>query len=382
MRYLVGSCCLLLGALLLMPLLAFGDTGDNNHGITAEELRALMDKVRSEHNLPALAAGIVGMGEPRVAVVGVRKRGTDTPATADDQWHLGSNTKPITALLVALLIDEGLLDWDTTLEQIFPDQAEKWSADLKKIAVAHLLTHTSGLPATGPLAWFLFGGSKGSPLQDREHVVKSLGTIKLAAKPGEKYEYSNLGYVLLAAVIDKRGKTSWEEQVEKRVFQPLGIKQWGLGPVGVKKAVVPWPHNANGKPVPTDGVMDNPPVLNSAGRVHMSVADYNRFLAETLKLVRGERGMLKPATAQKMFTNPYPVSPHSLSAWDGFRKQPGAKGLILGHDGSNRFNYCTAFVVPERNLAVCVLTNQGGPDGPGEKACQEVREKLCQIVIP
>jgi CubicO group peptidase (beta-lactamase class C family) len=311
-----------------------------------------------------------------MAVVGVRKRGTDILAMIDDQWHLGSNTKPITALLIALLIDLGLLDWDTPLEQIFPEIAVKWSPDLKKITPAHLLTHTSGLPSTGPLLGFLLGSNKASPAQNRDKLVKSLGTVRLTAKLGEKYEYSNLGYVLLGAIIDRRGKGSWEEQLEKKVFRPLGIKQWGLGPSDQKEAGKhPWPHSADGEPIPEGGLMDNPPVLNSAGRVRMSVADYQRFLAETLKLVRGEQGLLKPATAKKMFTSPYSASPHSLSGWLTFSKK-GSEGLVLAHDGSNRLNYCTAVVVPDENLALCVLTNQGGPDGPGAKVCHQIQSEL------
>jgi hypothetical protein len=140
--------------------------------------------------------------------------------------------------------------------------------------------------------------------------------------------------------------------------------------------VQPWPHHADGKPVAADGVMDNPPVMNSAGRIRLSVADYNRFLAEVLRLTRGEKGLLKPATAEKIFTNPYPVSPHSLSGWLGFRKQREDKKLALGHDGSNGFNYCTAVVIPDQNLAFCVLTNQGGPGGPGAKVCHELQKEL------
>jgi CubicO group peptidase (beta-lactamase class C family) len=368
---------LLLGSFLLTPVAIPCQTSEKASVPTVEELRSLLEKARARHNLPALAAGIVhGSDKPRIAVVGVRKRGTDTLATAEDRWHIGSNTKPMTALLIALLIDGGLLDWDTPLEQIFPEHAGKWSADLKKITPAHLLTHTSGLPANGPLIWFRLRGEK-SPAQDRERLMKDLGSITLASRPGEKHAYSNLGYVVLGAIVDRRGKAPWEEQLEKKVFQPLGIKEWGLGPVGMKDAVVqPWPHRNGGQPLPADAIMDNPPVMNSAGRVHISVGSFNRFLAETLRLARGEKGLLKPATAQKVFTTPYPVSPHSLSGWVGFRKQPGAKGLILAHDGSNSFNYCTAFVIPDQNLAFCVLTNQGAPEGPGAKACHEIQRGL------
>jgi hypothetical protein len=129
--------------------------------------------------------------------------------------------------------------------------------------------------------------------------------------------------------------------------------------------------------------MDNPPVLNSAGRMHLSVADSLRFLAETLRLTHGQSGLLKTATTKKLFTNPYAVSPHCLGGWVSTHDFPFCKGWILAHDGSNTFNYCSAIVSPDENLALCVFTNQGGPNGPGAKACQQVaKELLLQLGLP
>jgi CubicO group peptidase (beta-lactamase class C family) len=377
-RFLLICFGLIVGTVLLPRERVSGQAGTENPVRSADALRALLEQARTKLDVPALAVSVVAPGEPAlVAAVGVRKRGTDVAATADDRWHLGSNSKPITALLVALLIDLGLLDWDTPLEQVFPEEAANWGADLKKVTPAHLLTHTAGLPKVGPLRDFLRHREPGTPAGDRAKVLKRLAEVKLASKPGEKFEYSNLGYVVLAAIIDRRGKAPWEEQVRKKIFAPLGIKSAGFGPVSKKDdGTQPWPHRANGKPEPADGVLDNPRAMNSSGRVHMTVADYDRFLAETLRLARGEHGLLKPATAQKFFTNPYPISSHSLSGWIGFRKEPGAKGLVLGHDGSNLMNYCTAVVLPDRNRALCVFTNQGAPDGPGEKVCHDVTKKL------
>jgi D-alanyl-D-alanine carboxypeptidase len=374
----VLACAVFLVFLVPVPVPA--QKGAKSDRLTLGELRSLLEKARVKHDLPALAAGIVhGNGEGRVGLVGIRKRGTDVQAMADDEWHLGSNTKPMTALLFALLMDLGLIDWDTPLERIFPEHAGKWSTDLKKITPAHLLTHTSGLPRDWPGDWFKIGG-KGSPRDQRTVMVKSLESITLKTKPGEKHEYSNLGYVLLGAIIDRRGKASWEEQIEKRIFRPLGITHWGLGPVIAKNAVTqPWPHDDNGKPASPEDVLDNPPIMNSAGRVRMSVADHDRFLAETLRLARGEKGLLKPATARKIFTNPFPASPYSLSGWYGLPKQRGAMGLVLAHDGSNGLNYCWAGVMPDQDLAICVLTNQGGPDGAGAKTCLEV---FLQLAAP
>ena len=362
-------------AVLLLVLPCGFAQPDGKKAVKDKALAELLEKTRAKHELPGMAAAVIRSGEPtRLAVAGIRKRGTEVRAGADDQWHLGSNSKPITAFLIALLIDLGLLDWDTPLEQIFPEHAAKWKDDMKKITPTHLLTHTSGLPNFGPLKRFMLATSAKSPAQDRAQAVKDLVDFDLSAKPGEKYEYANLGYVLLGAIIDRRGKGAWEDQIKSRIFQPLGIKHWGLGPPSGNAVAHPWPHYAEGKPV-IFGILDNPLVFNSAGRIRMSVGDYSLFLGETLKLARGEKGLLKPATAKKLFTIPYPASQHSLSAWGTNRKEPG-KGAIMGHDGSNTFNYCTVIMMPDENLAVCVMTNQGGPGGPGGKACLEVRKEL------
>jgi CubicO group peptidase (beta-lactamase class C family) len=370
--------CLTVGSVSLLPVPTPSLTDSRKALVTKAGLQKLLEKIRAENDVPALAAGLFRPGvEPVIAVAGVRKRGAETAATTSDQWHLGSNTKPVTALLIALLIEQGLLDWDTPLAEIFPEEADRWNADVKKITPAQLLTHTSGLPDTGPLFVFFLVPSKDSPMQDRARVVHGLEKVKLDAKPGEKYAYANLGYVVLGAILDRRGKAAWEEQVQKRIFEPLSIKSWGLGPFENKEAErQPWPHAPGGKPLALDDIKDNPPVINSAGRLRLCMPDYGRYLLETLRLARGEPGLLKPATAQKLFTNPYPISPHSLAGWGGFRKTAGEKGLILSHNGSNRFNYCTAAVEVDTNRALCVLTNQGEPGGPGEKACYQVRKEL------
>lgn len=377
MSHHVRNGCLL-GALLLMPLLVLGQAPGKKPSDMDGELLELLEKSRAKHNMPAMAAGIVRGGDkPRVAFVGVRKRDTEIQVTADDQWHLGSNSKPITALLIALLIELGLLDWDTPLERIFPEHAAKWGADVKKITPAHLLTHTSGLPALGPLKRFMDVRIPKTPAQDRAQLVKELAGVDSNAQPGEKYEYSNLGYALLGAIADRRGKSPWEEQVKKRIFQPLGIKHWGLGPpTGAKGERVPWPHYSDGKPILATGVIDNPLVMNSAGRVRISVGDYGKFLAEVLRLSRGEKGLLKAETAKKLFTHPYQASPHCLGGWIFLTNPASPKGLIVGHEGSNTLNYVTAVILRDDNFALCVLANQGGPGGSGGRACQEVRDAI------
>ncbi len=372
----IGWCCLLAAPLLLVPVPVPGQ-GRKSRYLTVEQVQQLLEQTRAKHKLPALAAGVVQRGRLVWAAVGVRKRGTDVQVTRDDMWHLGSNSKPLTALLIAWLVDRGLLGWDTPLERIFPELAGDWKDDLKKVTPAHLLTHTSGLPENWPLGWFLVAGKDAAPAAARAEVMKRLGKIEQPSRPGEKYQYSNLGYVVLGAISDRVGKLPYEEQMQRHIFQRLGIKSGGFGPPRQAEPLLePWPHQADGAPVPPGTAMDNPPVLNSAGRIHMSASDYNRFLLQALQLARGGRWVFQRTTVEKLFSNLYPVSPHSLSGWLGYRKQRAAPGLVLEHDGSNRFNYCSAIAIADRNVAIAVFTNQGTVDGPGEAACHELRDAL------
>ena len=213
----------------------------------------------------------------------------------------------------------------------------------------------------------------------------SVPLVRFLQKEIESLFYKPFGdpnLPVMAATFEREGTPtgSWEEQLDKKLFQPLGIKKWGLGGIGKKDAVEqPWSHKKDGTPLEPYGPIDMIPIINSVGRIHITLADFQLFLAEMLRLSRGEKGLLKQATAHKMFANPYPASPHCLGGWWGFRKQENAKGLVLTHTGSNDFNFCSVCVMPDQNVAFIVVTNQGGPGG---KACSQVADELRKRLEP
>ncbi len=339
------------------------------------QLEKLLEQTRAKHDLPMLASAVVtDRGLQLVAAVGVRKRGTAVKVTDDDQLHLGSDTKPITAWLLAWLIQQGLLGWDATLGEIFPEVAKDWPQTHRQISVTQLLTHHSGLPANYPGGWWLIP-AEGTPRQQRLAMMKKLGTIEMAAKPGEKFLYSNLGYTVAGAVAERISQASWEELLEKHVFGPLNMKDVGHGPMGKEGEIVqPWQHSAQGHPIVPKWNHDNPPVSGPAGRLHCSLPTWSKFVAEVLRAARGGQGLLKAPTYAKMFDTPYDDIFYCRGGWGGQRRNPNGKGLVLTHDGSNAMNYCTALLQPDYNFAVLVGTNQGGD--AARAACLEVRQTL------
>jgi CubicO group peptidase (beta-lactamase class C family) len=101
----------------------------------------------TQYGLPALSAAVVKEGRIVAAgAVGTRRAGADIPVTLHDRFHLGSDTKAMTALLAAMLVEEGKLGWDSHVAEVFPELATKMNAGLKRVTLQQLLSHTSGLP--------------------------------------------------------------------------------------------------------------------------------------------------------------------------------------------------------------------------------------------
>lgn len=340
------------------------------------KINELLDTVRKKHDVPALAAAVVNSkGLAAVGAVGVRKRGDDTAVTVDDQFHLGSDTKAMTATLIALMIEKGELHWDDTLGKAFPRLAEKMTPELRKVTVEQLLSHYSGLPANLPGGWGEV--SQKLPIREqRQTALEKIAGDKLESDPGTKFLYSNLGYTLAGHMAERAGDASWEDLITKRVFEPLGMKNVGFGAPGSKDRVdQPWPHTAEGKPVAPGPNADNPPVMGPAGRAHASMADWSKFVADHIKGGRGEKALLTADSYKKLHTAEHPdINGYSPGGWGANAKNRRAGGLVLTHDGSNTMNYCTAWVAPGRDLAILVATNQGGD--PGNKACHEALDLL------
>jgi CubicO group peptidase (beta-lactamase class C family) len=144
-------------------------------------------------------------------VTGTRKAGTDVAATIDDHWHLGSETKAMTAVIIATFVERGRLTWETTLGDVFPELAAGFPSHFRAITVTQLLSHHAGLPAN--LAWREIARSASTLPEQRVNSLKRAATTAatLSSRPGAKFEYSNLGYVLGGAVAERLGGKPWEE---------------------------------------------------------------------------------------------------------------------------------------------------------------------------
>jgi len=335
-------------------------------------LKALLNPLREKHKLPALAAGIVtSEGLQRAAVTGVRKAGTQVDATVNDLWHLGSDTKAMTASLVAILVEERKLKWDDSLATIMPELHGLKTSPLGQVTIKHLLHHTSGLPAN--LNWGAIA-TKGGPIRkQRLDALREAALLPLTDKPGSKFLYSNLGYVIAGCVIEKLFNKDWEAVIQDRLFTPLQMTSAGFGGIGVLGMLdQPLPHAANGTPMPQNGpLMDNPPVMGPAGTVHAKLEDWAKFIADHLKGARGEKALLKPESYTALHT---PELQNYAKGWLAVQR-PWASGLALSHSGDNTMNHCVVWMAPAKGFATLACINQGGQS----QAADEVSSALIQL---
>ena len=111
-------------------------------------IAGVLEPLRQQHGMPAMGGAILtGKGLVAAGVVGVRKTGTEIAATTADLWHLGSDTKAMTAAMIGALVEQGKMRWETTIGEVFPDLAPAIPESLRAVTVRHLLSHRSGLPA-------------------------------------------------------------------------------------------------------------------------------------------------------------------------------------------------------------------------------------------
>ena len=188
--------------------------------------------------------------------------------------------------------------------------------------------------------------------------------------------YSNQGYAIVGAMLEKLTGKSWEAMMTERLFEPLQMKTAGFGVPGTKdKTDQPWGHTLKlSLTLPVQ--QDNPPAIGPGGTVHCSLDDLARFVMLHLDEGKGG-GLLKPETLRKLHTPP--EGGDYACGWVVL-KRGWSGGNALMHSGSNTMWYLIMWLAPEKNFAVIAATNIAGPGA--EKGCDEVASAMIGKWLP
>jgi D-alanyl-D-alanine carboxypeptidase len=341
---------------LLAPALfgVIGATSTLQAGTVAETV----DQVLADTEVPGVAVGSFRDGKIETGFGGLRAIGQEDAVGAGDLWHVGSDTKAMTATLVARLVEADVIEWTDTVGGVLGDAIPDIDPAYRDVTYIELLSHRSGLPAN--IGRFASLGLAGF-LANRDILADRIAyaTDVLADPPADAADgflYSNAGYVVVGAMLEAETGKAWEILLQTHVAAPLGMTDVGFGAPG-RPGITDQPRgHARGllggisAVEPGSPGSDNIPALGPAGTLHLSVADMMRFLRAH---ATRDPGFLSPESWETLQT-PAPGADYALG-W-------GLDGDCLGHSGSNTMWYAQMVICPDRQEAAFVATNLGEVD--------------------
>jgi CubicO group peptidase (beta-lactamase class C family) len=361
--------CLELAALLTITACSGGNPGSRDAGQTDAtpteaapvNVLSLLEPIRATYDLPALGGMVISSSEViALGVTGVRKRGDTTLATVDDQWHLGSDTKAMTATIVARLAERNVVSFDDPLSKLFPNEVATMDPAYAAVPLRWLLSHRSGM---GDVTDYPDVVAALATSTDPVDIVRAAWTHAVLAlpplyPPDTAFLYSNSGYIVAGAALERATGKTWETLIADEVFGPLDMASCGFGAPGNANAVPvddPWGHSGT-TPVAPGPDADNPPAMGPAGTVHCSLRDWSKFIVIFL----GAKPEYLSAASRATLTTPAAGADYALG-WDT-AVRPWAGGVALNHAGSNNLWFADLWVAPVRDRAFVTVTNRGDYD--------------------
>lgn len=305
-------------------------------------------------------AGVYSDDEPGAAVIAVREgavvyRGAigmadlelGVPLEPEMVFRLGSITKQFTAAAILLLEEEGKLEVTDPITEYLPD----YPTNGHTITIEHLLTHTSGIYSYTDLPGYMATTVR----QDMtvEELIEQFKDQPMEFSPGERWSYSNSGYILLGAILEEVSGVTYAEFLEDRIFEPLDLQQtYYGGPQIIPNRVTGYDNNANGLRNAYPLSMTQP---YAAGSILSTVDDLAQWNAA---LFGGD--LLSSASLEKM-TSPYTLNDGSSASYGYGLAATQLRGSAALTHGGGIFGFQTLGIhIPDHDVYVAVLSNSSG----------------------
>lgn len=342
--------------------------------VAADNLDALLARAMEGTQTPAVGVLVIRDGKiAGLAVRGVRRSDGADKVMTDDVWLLGSTSKSMTAAMIARLVEQGKLSWQTPLASMLPELASSMRPEYRNVTLLELLSHRAGLPENvHDLALIDPFFSDTRPLSAQRLAYVSLALRDAPeAKPGSKFIYSNTGFLIAGVIAERVTGQSFEELMQQEVFVPLGMSSAGFGPTGDSQ---PRGHRG-GKPVLAMSKSDDgvPLMFAPAGNMHMNLRDWAQFCLDQLTGSKGA-GKLLTAASYRLMQTAQPDSPAGLD-WGVQKSIAGRQGPVLVHGGSDGNWLAWVALFPDSGDGVLVVANATDDMG-GDKATHAVLGEL------
>jgi CubicO group peptidase (beta-lactamase class C family) len=319
----------------------------------AGELRAILAQAQADNRAPSIAGAVLHDGEILWAdAVGLADAEAGEASTAEHQYRIGSITKTFTAVAIMQLRDDGKLDLEDRLDAHLDVPAR---GDL---TLRRMLSHGSGLQREIP-------GNVWETLQFPKSTEELLATLTEAERvlaPGERWHYSNLAFILLGEVIAKHAGTPYEDYVEARILQRLGLTRTGFSPeapTAVAYSVEPYSDVVQREPM----LVERTGGIAAAGQLWSTVGDLCKWAAF---LASPDPDVLTPEALDLMTSVQSMADPYRWSlAWGvGLMLVRSGDSIYCGHDGGMPGYTANVLVDRESGLGAATLINGATSPSP------------------
>ncbi len=324
---------ILLSAAIAPALAVPGPAGD----IDWTELDAIVAAQMEKHGLPGAALAVV-KGDEIVYLQSYGTAGHGRPMSPQTQMFIGSQSKSFTALAIAQLAEQGKLDLDAPVQAHIPWFRVADEDASRKITINHLLHHTSGLSEAGY-------GVLLPPDATAEQAVRSLAQAQSTAPVGTRHQYFNLGYDVLAYLVQVVSGERYADYVQEHVFAPLGMNDTTADPSTAGDLAQGY-SRLFGFAVPMRQIVRDYEI--GAGYIVSTAEDLARY---AIAINNGGAGLVSSEMMQRMLT------PGEGAYGMGWMIVD--RGAKVFHGGANETFRTDVNLYPKRDSAFVLLTNEG-----------------------
>lgn len=320
----------------------------------SQSLLKAADSIRSHYDIPELCYAVVRADSVfEMAALGRHSILLPDTATLNDRFHLGSNTKAMTAFVIAKYVEEGKLKWTTKFFDLFPEWKFQSERYYRNISLLDLLTHRAGIPPfqgdQDPVVPNFQGDNAHKRYLFAKFVLKQAPVKPSAQHP---FVYSNAGYTLAALMLEKVTQMSWETLISSVFNDDLKLSI-GFSWPDNQTTKDTWGHRTN------DGIMKplgshqmyHLDYTEPAGDINMTMPDYVRFIQLNLKGLAGSDAYLKAST----YFFIHNCRPSYALGWFNISE---GENVFSSHSGTGDFTYYTiAQIDRKKGLAYVAFAN-------------------------
>lgn len=323
-----------------------------------QQTTQLADSIRITYNIPEISYAVID-SKTILEISALGKHSTELPdkATINDRFHIGSNTKAMTAFIIAKYVEKKKLKWTTKFFDIFPEWKDNSKVEYYKITLQDLLSHRARIQPFQGFDDPIIPELKGTKQEKRKAFGKFVLTLNATdVDTINKFTYSNANYTLATLMLEKVTQKSWEQLVEKVFNKDLKLNVKFSWPEN-QKTKDTWGHSfENHKLIPvasnTEYHLD---FTEPAGDINIDLKDYAKFIQLNLQGLKGNNNYLTANTYQFIHKG---IDKYSLGWYNIYEN---GKELST-HSGTAGTYYTLVHIDRINGKAYIIFTNSFTPE--------------------